>query len=62
MAISGSVAMDSTVLMAVSEMFMATLPPNRCENRLADTPPGDAASSIKPMAYTGASPNAVTMP
>ena len=47
---SGRLTMDSRVLMAVSEMFIATLPPNRWLNRLADTPPGDAASSISPTA------------
>ena len=52
LAISGMVTMDSSVLMAVSEMFIATLPPNRWLNRLADTPPGEAASSIRPTAYT----------
>ena len=61
LAISGSVTMDSSVFTAVSEMFIATLPPNRCENRLAEMPPGDAASSISPMANTGGSPKAVMM-
>ena len=47
---SGRLTMDNTVLMAVSEMFIATLPPKRWLNRLADTPPGEAASSISPTA------------
>ena len=47
---SGKLMIDSTVLMAVSEMFIATLPPNKWLNRLADTPPGEAASSISPTA------------
>ncbi len=30
-------------------MFIATLPPNKCENRLAEMPPGGAApSGIEP--------------
>jgi hypothetical protein len=40
LAITGMVTMDSRVLMAVSEMFIATLPPKRWLNRLAEMPPG----------------------
>jgi hypothetical protein len=60
-AISGSVTMESAVLTAVSETFIATLPPNRCENRLAEMPPGEAASSISPMANTGGRPKPTTI-
>ncbi len=59
--ISGSVTIDSTVLIAVSEIFIATLPPNKWLNRLADTPPGDAASSSRPTAYTGGTASATIM-
>ena len=41
------------MLIAVSDMFIATLPPKRWLNKLADTPPGEAASSISPTAYIG---------
>ncbi|MNT52655.1 hypothetical protein D3C72_1896890 [compost metagenome] len=59
---SGKLTMESSVLMAVSEMFIATLPPNRWLNKLADTPPGDAASSISPTAYSGGTPSNTIRP
>ena len=60
--ISGRLTIDSTVLIAVSEIFIATLPPKRWLNRLADTPPGDAASSMRPIANKGGTDSAAIRP
>ena len=38
------------------------LPPNRWLNRLADTPPGEAASSIRPTASSGGRPKPSASP
>jgi hypothetical protein len=54
--------MEMAVLSAVSEMFIATSPRNRCENRLAEMPPGEAASSMSPMAQVAGSENARQIP